>query len=91
MLANSGPVLGDAAIAGQGVVLQPSFLVHEAVARGDLVPILSDFRWPEVAIYTVWPQTRHLSARARAFIDFVRDRIGPRPSWEAFLDRAGAK
>jgi len=40
-------VLGDAAIAGQGVVLQPSFLVHEAVARGDLVPILGDFRWPE--------------------------------------------
>ncbi len=91
MLANSGPVLGDAAIAGQGVVLQPSFLVHEAVARGDLVPILSDFRWPEVAIYTVWPQTRHLSARARAFIDFVRDRIGPRPYWEAFLEDAGGK
>ena len=36
-------------------------------------------RGPEIAIYTVWPQTRHLSARARAFIDFVRARIGPRP------------
>jgi DNA-binding transcriptional LysR family regulator len=90
MLANNGGVLRDAAIAGEGVILQPSFLVHEAVAGGDLVPILSDFIWPEIAIYTVYPQTRHLSSRARAFIDFVCDRIGPKPYWEAFLDLPGA-
>ncbi len=89
MLANNGGVLRDAAIAGEGVILQPSFLIHKAVARGHLVPILCDFRWLEIAIYTVYPQTRHLSARARAFIDFVRDRIGPRPYWEAFLNGAG--
>ena len=84
------PVLCDAAIAGEGVILQPSFHVHEAVARGHLVPILCDFGWPEIAIYTVYPQTRHLSARARALIDFVRDRVGPKPYWETFLDRPGA-
>jgi DNA-binding transcriptional LysR family regulator len=90
MLANNGGVLRDAAIAGEGVVVQPSFLVHQAVARGQLVPILCDFLWPEIAIYTVYPQTRHLSSRARAFIDFVSDRIGPKPYWEAFLDPPGA-
>jgi DNA-binding transcriptional LysR family regulator len=90
MLANNGGVLCDAAIAGEGVILQPSFHVHEAVARGHLVPILCDFGWPEIAIYTVYPQTRHLSARARALIDFVRDRVGPKPYWETFLDLPGA-
>ncbi|MGR3717651.1 MAG: LysR family transcriptional regulator [Thermohalobaculum sp.] len=90
MLANNGGVLRDAAIAGEGVILQPSFHLHKAVPEGDLVPILCDYHWPEIAIYTVYPQTRHLSARARAFIDFVRARIGPRPYWEAFLDGAGA-
>lgn len=90
MLANNGGVLCDAAIAGEGVILQPSFHVDKAVARGDLVPILGNFRWPEIAIYTVYPQTRHLSSRARAFIDFVRNRIGPKPYWEAFLDGLGA-
>jgi DNA-binding transcriptional LysR family regulator len=89
MLANNGAVLCDAAIAGEGVILQPSFHVHKAVARGHLVPILCDFGWPEIAIYTVYPQTRHLSARARALIDFVRDRVGPKPYWETFLDRPG--
>ncbi len=90
MLANNGSVLCDAAIAGRGVILQPSFHVHKAVARGHLVPILCDFGWPEIAIYTVYPQTRHLSARARAFIDFVRNRVGQKPYWEAFLDPPGA-
>ena len=71
-------------------MLQPSFLVHEAVARGYLVVILGDFRWPEIAIYTVWPQTRRLTARARAVIDFVSARIAPPPYWESFLDGAGA-
>ena len=81
--------LCDVAIAGQGVVLQPSFHVDKAVAEGKLVPILRDFGWPDVAIYTVYPQTRHLSARARALIDFVRDRIGSKPYWETFLDAPG--
>jgi DNA-binding transcriptional LysR family regulator len=89
MLSNNGSLLCDVAIAGQGVVLQPSFHVDKAVAQGQLVPILRDFGWPEIAIYTVYPQTRHLSARARALIDFVRSRIGSKPYWEAFLDAPG--
>lgn len=87
LLAGNGSVLRDAAVAGEGVTLQPSFVVHKAVERGKLVPLLCDFAWPEIAIYVVYPQTRHLSGRARAFIDFLRGRIGPKPYWEAFLDR----
>lgn len=89
MLSNHGGMLRDVAIAGQGVILQPSFHVDQAVAQGQLVPILRDFGWLEIAIYTVYPQTRHLSARARALIDFVRSRIGSKPYWEAFLDAPG--
>jgi DNA-binding transcriptional LysR family regulator len=90
LLGSNGGMLRDVAIAGEGVVMQPSFIVHEAVARGQLVPILCDFGWPEIAIYTVYPQTRHLSARARALMDFVRGRIGQHPYWEEFLDTPGA-
>jgi len=85
MLSNNGTALREAAIAGLGVILQPSFLVDDAITQGLLVPLLREFTWPGVAIYTVYPQTRHLSARARTFIDFVRRRIGPCPGWEAGL------
>lgn len=87
MRANNGTVLRNAAAAGLGVVLQPSFILCEAVERGQLETVLTDHSWPDIAIYAVYPQTRHLSAKARSFIDFLRARIGPRPSWEAALDR----
>jgi DNA-binding transcriptional LysR family regulator len=86
MRSTNGGFLRDAAIAGLGIVMQPSFLLHEAVRQGLLMPVLTGYRWPTVAIHVVYPQTRHLSARARAFIDTLRARLGIRPDWEDFLD-----
>ena len=85
MRATNGDFLRDAAIAGKGVIMQPSFILHRAVEAGELEPVLTDHDWHGVTIYVVYPQTRHLSARARAFMDFVRTRIGSRPDWEGFL------
>ena len=82
----NGEFLRDAAIAGLGLTLQPSFILRDAVLAGDLVPVLTDHKWQSVTIYAVYPQTRHLTARARAFIDFARPRIGPVPAWEDFLE-----
>ena len=86
---NNGDFLRDAAIAGLGMTQLPSFIVHRAVEAGQLVPILTDHTFPSVTIHVVYPQTRHVSARARAFIDFMKDRIGPKPAWEGFLDETG--
>ena len=33
-------------------------------------------------IYAVFPHSRHLSAKVRALVDFLRQRFGPRPYWE---------
>lgn len=87
--ANNGQVLCDLAVAGLGVILQPSFVVHRAIANATLVPLLTGYGWPELAIHAVYPQTRHLSARARAFIAHMRRHIGPAPAWEAVLESAG--
>lgn len=85
MRATNGDFLRDASIAGLGIVLQPSFIVHEDIAAGRLEPVLTDHSWHSVAIHVVYPQTRHLSARARAFIELLRARLGSRPDWETFL------
>ena len=86
MRSTSGGFLRDAAIAGLGVVILPSFILHGAVRDGRLAPVLIGYRWPSVAINVVYPQTRHLSARARALIDALRAGLGSRPDWEAFID-----
>lgn len=86
LVATSGDMLRAAAIAGIGMVCEPSFIIHKQIADGSLVGVLSDHEWFDMSIYAVYPPTRHLSARARAFIDFLIDRIGPVPGWEACLD-----
>ncbi|RRQ20504.1 LysR family transcriptional regulator [Guyparkeria sp. SCN-R1] len=86
---NNGDFLREAAIRGAGIVIEPTFLLHRAVAEGRLVPILTDVPWPEIGAYAVYPQTRHLSARVRAFIDFLAQRFAGEPYWDHHLPIAG--
>lgn len=82
LAASSGEFLLRAAIAGEGVVLLPTFYVCDALRAGQLQPILSDHAWPELAAYAVYPPTRHLSSRARALIDFLVDKLAGEPAWD---------
>ena len=91
MRSTNGAFLCDAAIAGLGVVMQPSFILEDAVRARQLVPVLCDHRWPTVAIHAVYPPTRHLSARARAMIDTLRASLGSCPAWEDFLDEGAPR
>jgi DNA-binding transcriptional LysR family regulator len=38
-----------------------------------------------VGAYAVYPRTRHLSARVRAFVDFLAERFAGTPEWEQGL------
>jgi DNA-binding transcriptional LysR family regulator len=76
LAASSGEFLLRAAIAGEGLLLIPAFYVDEAVQSGQLVSLLTDHHWPELSAYAVYPPTRHLPRRARAFIDFLAERLG---------------
>lgn len=87
MRASSGDLICRAAAAGLGVVLQPTFIAHEAIDAGALVPILTDYGWPVTPGYAVYPPTRHLSFRVREFIDYLVDRFSGTPAWDADCDR----
>lgn len=82
LAASSGDFLIRAAIAGEGLILHPTFYLHEALRAGSLVPILADHGWPEGSAYAVYPPTRHLSSRVRAFIDFLAERLAGEPYWD---------
>ena len=86
MSATNGEFLADAAAAGLGTCLQPSFIVADDIRDGRLEAVLLDHAWPTVTAYAVYPETRHLTARARAFIEYARQRIGSKPAWEDVLD-----
>ncbi len=89
--ANSGEYLCDAAVAGHGIVMQPTFIVHGHIARGELVPLLTGYAWPVSAAYAIYPPTRHLSYRVRAFIDFLAERFAGVPYWDREIETALGK
>ena len=82
LAANNGDFLCEAALVGQGILLSPTFIVYEELAAGRLVALLPDYEWSNVAAYAVYPRTRHLSVRVRAFVDFLAARFAGEPYWD---------
>jgi len=70
---NSGDTCRAAALADQGIVFQPSFLVGEDLQAGRLVPILPQYAGPELDISLVYPSRLHLSHKVRAMVAFLAD------------------
>ena len=69
--ANNAEVLRDAAVAGQGIALLPTFIARKALLDGSLRTLLQEFKTPPLALYALYPPTRHLPIKTRAFIDFL--------------------
>jgi len=80
--AGNGEFLRDSAVNGLGIVMIPSFIVYQEIAAGTLVPLLSDYTCSNIDAYALYPQTRHLSHRVRAFADFLVKRFAGTPYWD---------
>lgn len=84
--ANNGDFLRRMAVAGLGIAHLPTFICHDAIERGELVAVLTDYTWRSISAYAVYPQTRHLSRRVRAFVDFLVERFAGVPYWDRGLE-----
>ncbi|QFU15564.1 LysR family transcriptional regulator [Microvirga thermotolerans] len=83
--ANNGDALLAAALAGQGLIYQPTFLVGDSLRSGDLVRILPDEPTYELAVHAVLPSGRQAPAKVRAIVAFLAARFGPEPHWDRGL------
>jgi len=71
--ANDGDAYAAAGLAGLGVMQVPRFMVEEALTQGQLTVILEDWGTAPLPLYVMYPQNRHLSAKVRAFVDWVAE------------------
>lgn len=60
-----------AGLAGLGVIHTFAYSVQAHIERGELVPILEDWRPPRYPFHVLYPPNRHLSNRVRVFIDWL--------------------
>ena len=82
MHTNNGDTARAAALAGQGVIWQPTFLIGNDLRAGTLIQLLPDYRLPDIDVLALYPSRRHLSAKIRAVVDFLVDAFGGVPPWD---------
>jgi len=80
---NNGDLMRDAAIAGLGVALLPTFIVGAAIQSGALRVIEVGLEVAAESIYVAHPEGRRASAKLRAFVQCLREAFGDPPYWDA--------
>ncbi len=83
--ANSGDALLAAAIQGLGITKAPTFIAEEAVRERKLEILLRKFPTPELGIYAIFPSNRYVPHRVRVLVEYLAQRIGSQPRWDAIL------
>jgi len=68
---NSPAAVKLALLAGLGYGSVPYVMVQDDIAAGRLEVVLPDYESRAAGIYAVYPHRRHLSAKIRAFVDFL--------------------
>lgn len=84
MISNNGDVLVEAAIAGAGIALQPTFIAGMAIREGKLKIILPEREPDPIALYVVYAHRQLLASKVRSFIDFIDGFFGDPPYWDRF-------
>jgi LysR family transcriptional regulator for bpeEF and oprC len=64
-----------AGLAGLGVIQTFSFAAKDAIARGELLPVLSAWQPDPYPFFLVYPPDRHMSQRLRVFIEWATGRF----------------
>lgn len=79
--ANNGDTCRAAALAHQGIILQPDFLIHEDLRTGTLVELMPEFKGAQLGIFAVYPTRKQLPLKVRRLVDFLVEALCM-PPWE---------
>ncbi|MGQ7847660.1 LysR family transcriptional regulator [Granulosicoccus sp. 3-233] len=82
---NNGDVLCNAAVAGLGVVLQPTFMVYQLLNSGALLRVLDGWEPEHPTLNAVYANRRFLPLKTRSFIDFLVEYFAGKPYWDEGL------
>lgn len=85
--ANNGDTCRAAALADQGIVLQPDFLVWEDLRSGALVELMPQFKAVELGIFAVYATRKQLPLKVRRLVDFLVDALRL-PLWKQPADES---
>ena len=77
---NNGDTCRAVALAHEGIILQPSFMVGADLAAGTLVELCPGYRALEMGIHAVYSSRKHVAPKVRLLIDFLVEHFA-QPRW----------
>ncbi|ASJ95933.1 LysR family transcriptional regulator [Shewanella marisflavi] len=79
---DNGEAVRDACVAGLGIAVSSTWCSYEKLRTGELVEILSDYPIESTtAIWALYPSSRFLAPKVRAFIDYFANLFSSSQNW----------
>lgn len=79
---NDGDALREAALAGAGITVLPTFIVHKSVVAGELVPVMLPYEKVPTELHVVFPSRKLIPAKVKVFADYLAAKCAPHPYWD---------
>ena len=80
---DNGDAMRDATIDGIGISINSIWSVYQQVKRGELIEILHEYPLAmDASIWAVYPSSRLIALKVRAFIDYFAEYFGHPTYWE---------
>lgn len=83
--ANEALTLQQAALAGAGIAMLPTYLAHRPLRSGELVQLLPQARPKTLNLHAVYTSRKHMPATLRSMLDFLAERFTDPPEWDRDL------
>jgi len=80
LMMDSGDAMIISAVAGFGIIMQPSELVEKYIESGELISILPDYAIPTRPLHILYAPDRRVTPKLRSFLDFIMKKFGPEPA-----------
>ncbi len=75
LFVNNAFAVRDAVLHGLGISVLPLLIARDGMAAGQLVPLLPEWHVSTAPVFAVYPSSRYLSPKVRAFVDIARERL----------------
>lgn len=86
---NNGEAIRDACVQGIGITINSTWSAYNQLINGDLVEVLGEFPLlSNTALWAVYPSSRQLAPKVRAFIDYFAEYFSDVPYWDQKIDQS---
>jgi DNA-binding transcriptional LysR family regulator len=82
ILVNDPEAARQAARAGVGVAMLPSWVVAEDIRSGDLEELFTEYRGHRYQVAATIPRTNYMPLKTKRLVDFLQRLFAPAPPWE---------